>query len=172
VLGVAALLALLRGRRSDSALGAGLGVLGIALATVPWRLWLASVDVGNQASLGRADDLGSRLGRIPVATVRLVWELVDPTAWLLLVPVAVVLGVLSLVSSRRDTAAWLIGGTLVLSVAALVVAYWTSPFELAFHLDRSARRVVMPAVLVAAALTPLLGAAGGRRAAREEPNRG
>jgi 4-amino-4-deoxy-L-arabinose transferase-like glycosyltransferase len=172
VLGVAALLALLRGRGRDAAVGAGLGLVGIAVATVPWRLWLASVDVGNQAAIGRADDLGSRLGRIPVATARLVWELVDPTAWLLLVPVAVVLGVLSLVSSRRDTAAWLIGGTLVLSMAALVVAYWTSPFELGFHLDRSARRVVMPAVLVAAALTPLLGAAGGRPAAGESSGRG
>ena len=63
-----------------------------------------------------------------------------------------------------DTAALLIVGTLALSVVALVVAYWTSPFDLDFHLDRSARRVVMPAVVAAAALTPLLGAAGGRRA--------
>ena len=77
------------------------------------------------------------------------------------------LAVLSLRASRLDTAALLIGGTLALSVAALVFAYWTSPFELDFHLDRSARRVIMPAVVTAAALTPLLGAAGGRRAAAE-----
>jgi hypothetical protein len=164
VLGVAGVLVLLRGRRRDAALTAGAAAVAIGVATVPWRLWLASVDLGNQAGLGRADDLGSRLGRIPVATVRLAWELVDPTAWLLLVPVAVVLAILSLRASRLDTAALLIAGTLALSVAALVVAYWTSPFDLDFHLDRSARRVVMPAVVAAAALTPLLAAAGGRRA--------
>jgi 4-amino-4-deoxy-L-arabinose transferase-like glycosyltransferase len=164
VLLVAAVLLVLRDRRRDALVTAVAGVTAIAVATVPWRLWLASVDVSNQAGLGRAGDAGEQLGRIPEATVRLLWELVDPTAWLVLVPVALVLAVLSLRVSRLDTAALLIGGTLALSVAALVFAYWTSPFELDFHLDRSARRVVMPAVVTAAALTPLLRAAGGRRA--------
>ena len=72
VLGVAAALTLLRGRTRDAALTAGAAALAIGVATVPWRLWLASVDIGSQAGLGRTDDLGSRLGRIPVATVRLV----------------------------------------------------------------------------------------------------
>ena len=74
VLGVAAALTLLRGRTRDAALTAGAAALAIGVATVPWRLWLASVDIGSQAGLGRTDDLGSRLGRIPVATVRLAWD--------------------------------------------------------------------------------------------------
>jgi hypothetical protein len=162
---VAAVLLLVRRRRRDALATVVAGAVGLAVATVPWRLWLASADIENQASLQRAGDLGERLGRVPTATVRLLWEVVDPTAWLLLVPVAVVLGVVSLRRDRLDTAALLVGGVLTLSIAALVVAYWTSPFELGFHLDRSARRVVMGPVLLAAVLTPLLSAAGGRRAA-------
>jgi 4-amino-4-deoxy-L-arabinose transferase-like glycosyltransferase len=162
--GVVAVVLLVRGRRRDAGLTAAAGAAGLAVAVVPWRLWLASAGIENQASLGRAGDLSERLGRVPTATVRLLWELVDPTAWLLLVPVAVLLGVVSLRRDRLDTAALLIGGVLAVSVVSLVVAYWTSPFELGFHLDRSARRVVMGPVLLAAALTPLLGAVGGRRA--------
>jgi 4-amino-4-deoxy-L-arabinose transferase-like glycosyltransferase len=167
---VAAAVLLARRRRRDALVTLVAGAAGLAVAVVPWRFWLASAGIENQASLGRAGDLGERLGRVPTATVRLLWEVVDPTAWLLLVPVAVVLGVLSLRRNRLDTAALLAGGVLAVSVASLVVAYWTSPFELGFHLDRSARRVVMGPVLLAAALTPLLGAAGGRRVA--PPRRG
>ena len=78
---------------------------------------------------------------------------------------------LSVRRERLDTAALLAGGVTALGVAALVVAYWTSPFELDFHLSRSARRVVMPLVLLAAALTPLLSAAGGRPAYRRSAGR-
>jgi hypothetical protein len=163
LMAVTAALLLLRGRRRGALATVGAGAAGLAVALVPWRLWLASVDVENQASLGRADDV-ERLGRVPTATVRVLWELVDPTAWLLLVPLAVVLAVLSLRRERHDAAALLVGGVVALGVVALVVAYWTSPFELDFHLSRSARRVVMPLVLLAAALTPLLSAAGGRPA--------
>jgi hypothetical protein len=54
----------------------------------------------------------------------------------------------------------------VLSLAGLVLAYWTTPLEFHYHLATSARRVVAGPVLLAAALTPLLLASGADNARR------
>ena len=85
----------------------------------------------------------------------LVERLLDPRAWLLLVPLLAVLTVLAaLRGPRRDALA--VAALVLLCVAAIVFAYWTSPFEIHYHLATSARRVVTAPILAWAFLVPLL----------------
>jgi hypothetical protein len=49
-----------------------------------------------------------------------------------------------------------VGSTIVLSLAGLVLAYWTTPLDFDYHLATSARRVISGLVLFLAAATPLL----------------
>jgi 4-amino-4-deoxy-L-arabinose transferase-like glycosyltransferase len=155
-----------RSSRRDGLLAVAAGVAAFAVTLLPWRLWLAAHDVENQATLGRVTDLGllrDEAERVPEAAGTMVWELVDPRSWLLVVPMALVAAVLALRAGRLR-GALLLASSLTLAVLGLVLAYWTSPLELDFHLLTSSSRVVTAPVLLAAALTPFLlaDAAAGR----------
>ncbi len=147
----------LRSRR-DALPPLAAGAAAFALGVVPWRLWLRAHEVENQASVGRVSDVGdlaSNIGRVPRSVGDLLVELLDPRRWLLLVPLAAVAVVLAARRGRRSEAAY-VGAVVALGLAGLALAYWTTPFDLQTHLDRSARRVVTGLVLFAAALTPFL----------------
>jgi hypothetical protein len=92
-------------------------------------------------------------------------ELVDPRRWLLLVPFAAVAAIVAYRRGRRLDALF-VAAVVALGLAGLALAYWTTPFDLETHLDRSARRVVTALVLFAAVATPFLLA--DRRDARRE----
>jgi ABC-type nitrate/sulfonate/bicarbonate transport system permease component len=52
-----------------------------------------------------------------------------------------------------------------LSFATLLLAYWTTPFELHYHLSTSARRVITGPLLAWALALPLVIESGPRRVA-------
>jgi 4-amino-4-deoxy-L-arabinose transferase-like glycosyltransferase len=153
-LAVAALV-VARGRAVPLGLAA---VAGLAAAMVPWRLWLAAHDVPNQASLGRLTDVGflaDHAGRVPYAAAYVAGRFVDPRAWLLLVPLCAVATAVGRRSGAAAGAAFTMG-VVALCLLALLLAYWTTPFELHAHLATSARRVITGPLLFWAAVTPLL----------------
>jgi len=145
-------------RRRDALPPLLAGLAALAFGVLPWRLWLAAHDVQNQASVGRVTDLGTLaddIGRVPRSVAVLVAELLDPRRWLLLLPFAAFAVVVAARRGRRAEAAF-VAAVVALGLAGLALAYWTTPFDLQMHLDRSARRVVTGLVLFAAALTPFL----------------
>lgn len=150
-------------RRQAMALAlVGTAALALLAAVGAWREWVGAHRIPEQASVGRVTDLSllvHRLGRAPVAAAYLAARMLDPRAWLVLVPLLVALTVL--LAGRRRGEALLVAAIVLVSLATLVVAYWTSQFELHYHLETSARRVITGPILAWAFLVPL--AWGGAR---------
>ena len=113
------------------------------LAALPWLVWRWAHDVPSRADLDF-----SRAERVPEALRALLEHVLDPTEWLLLVPLAVALALLS-----RQPKALLVPGALL---AVVLVAFWIDRDEINFVLATSAYRVIDPVVLSAAVLIPLL----------------
>jgi hypothetical protein len=143
-----------------AALTAAVGLISL-VGVVPWRLWMAAHDVHQYHSIAQGlhpETLWSRLDRIPTAMWALFREMLDPSSWLLLVPVAVAAAVLA-VAARERRASALALGTAVVIVCALTAIYWLTALPFEFHVE-SAPRVIVAPVLLLASLTPvLLGAA-------------
>ena len=166
---------ILAGRQSRGKAGAILLAGGAALVgIVPWRIWTLQHGIEGVYSsgtfLGNATDpgfLAEHVGRIPLVLGTLVFELLDPRSWLLLVPMALVATGLALRHSPRRDGAVLLLGTVAVALAGLLAIYVLSPFDVSWHLDRSAWRVVTGLVLFSAVLMPLLLAQALQRAERE-----
>ena len=140
-------------------------VAAIAAAVVPWRIWLAWQDVESQSSFGRITDVSRLAGHadeLPHIVIYVASRSLDPSQWLLSVPFGLVAAVYAFRSQRRDQCYYVLV-TAAGAFFALTLAYWTSPFELDYHLATSARRVVTPIVIFLVALAPLLapGTRGG-----------
>ena len=85
---------LVAGRRRARPAGLA-GIAALAVGILPWRIWLSAHHVPEQVTVHRLTSpslLGGHVLRVPHAAAYLAWRLVDPRAWLLLVPL--VLGVL------------------------------------------------------------------------------
>jgi hypothetical protein len=148
--------------RAASAL-AGAGAAALVVGVVPWRVWADHHGIPQQASVGRLNDptlFHARVHRVPIAARYLLERVVDPRAWLLLVPLLAVLTVLAWFRGRRS-AAVVTASVMVSCFAALLLAYWTSQFEIHYHLATSARRVITGPILAWAFLVPLLFAPNG-----------
>jgi hypothetical protein len=134
------------------------GVAALASGILPWRIWLSVHDVHNQASVGRVTGVSFLVGhvtRVPEAAGYMLWKMLDPRAWLLVLPIFVAACVLS----RARTEARLVlfaCATAVLAFASLVFAYWSTRLGIHYQLTTSARRVVTAVVFFCAATTPLL----------------
>jgi hypothetical protein len=149
--------ALLRSSRTAAVALALVGGAAIAIGVLPWRLWSDHHGIPQQASLGRLTReslFHARADRVPIAARYLLERLVDPRAWLLLVPLLAVLTVLAWFRGHRAAAA-LTGCVVLLCFASLLLAYWTSQFEIHYHLATSARRVITGPILAWAFLIPL-----------------
>jgi hypothetical protein len=72
----------------------------------------------------------------------------------LLVPLLAFMTALAWFRGSRSTAL-VAAGVFGLSICALLLAYWTSQFEIHFHLATSARRVITGPILAWAFLLPL-----------------
>ena len=118
--------------------------LALALvAALPWLAWRWLHDVPSRAEL----DL-TRVERVPDAARAVAEHLFDPTEWLVLVPLAIVLALLA-----RKPKVLLVPGALL---AVVLVAYWIDRDEIGYVLATSAYRVIDPVVLSVAVLIPLL----------------
>jgi hypothetical protein len=150
-----AALAVVAGRRR-ALLPSLAGIAALAVGILPWRIWLSEHHVREQVTVHRLTSpslLGGHVLRVPHAIAYLAWRLVDPRAWLLLLPL--VLGVLW--TARRSwtpLASFAVVGAL-LALAGLVVAYWTTPLPFHYHLATSGRRVITGPLFFLAALAPL-----------------
>ena len=121
-----------------------LALAGLALAAaLPWLLWRWTHDVPSRADLDF-----SRVDRVPDAVCAVAEHVFDPTEWLVVVPLALVLAV-----AARQPKVLLVPAALA---AVIVTAYWIDRDELGFVLATSAYRVVDPLVLCAAVLIPVL----------------
>jgi hypothetical protein len=156
------------GARRDRRVAALTGVVGaasLAVGILPWRIWLAVHHVPEQVTLHRLTSpslLAGHADRLPRAAAFLCWKLLDPRAWIVLVPLCVAVVVLG--RGQRSAVRVLAGSAAVLALAGLLVAYWTTPLPFHYHLATSARRVITGPIFLLAALTPIVGAGAlGRR---------
>jgi hypothetical protein len=133
------------------------GAAALAAGVLPWRLWMRSHDVANQAAIGRfgLHSLVSHLPRAPEAAAYLVVKMLDPRAWLVLVPLVAFVIVQAGRSGVRRPVAFVVATT-VLAFAGLVLAYWTTPLPFHEHLATSARRVITGIVFFGAAVAALV----------------
>src|SRR5687767_7385205 len=113
------------------------------LAALPWLAWRFAHDVPGRAEL----DL-TRVERVPDAARAVSEHLLDPTEWLVIVPLAIVLALVA-----RKPRVLLAPGALL---AVVLTAYWIDRDEINFVLATSSYRVIDPVVLSAAVLIPLL----------------
>jgi hypothetical protein len=146
--------ALVAARRRRAAL---LVAAAAAYATLlPWWIWKASHDVPDRVPLRDALDpsyLADRAGRVGHSASTLAGHLLDPTEWLLVVPLLVVL---ALVAARRHRSALAPLAAVALGWTFLVWVYWAAPDDLDYLLGTSAYRTVDPFVLLAAVSLPPL----------------
>jgi len=152
---------LLAARRSGRLAGAA--VLAAALvalvAIVPWRVWVAEHGVHSSFSIANAfspEFLGPRSGRLPTIVVELAENVLDPAAWLLILPLALAAAVLVFRYGSERESGVLMLATFALSMAGLVWIYWSTRLPLDYHLETSSKRVVLAPVLFCAALAPFL----------------
>jgi hypothetical protein len=153
-----------RGRRSAALAPAAAAAGALAVGVVPWRIWLAIHDVPVQASttrLTRLTFLSANLTRVPEASGYLLWKMVDPRAWLLVIPLFAAACVVARRRGDRLLLAFVLGAA-ALALAGLVLAYWSTTLGLHYQLATSGRRVVTGVVFFCAATTPLLAATAGR----------
>jgi len=127
----------------------------VAFATaVPWWAWRAAHDIPSRVPLRDALDpafLADRTGRLGESVATLGGHLLDPTEWLLLVPLLLVVSVLGWRRSRQ--AVWLVpAGVVALGYAFLAWAYWAAQEDLDYLLGTSAYRTVTPLALLAGVL--------------------
>jgi hypothetical protein len=154
---IALFLALVLVRRRSPVLPALVGVGALVVGVVPWKIWLAVHHVPEQVTIHRLVSpslLGGHVGRVPYAAGYIAWRIIDPRAWILLVPLCLAI---AYVSRRRfGETAWLALGGTALALAGLLFAYWTTPLPFHYHLATSARRIITGPIFFLAALTPLL----------------
>jgi 4-amino-4-deoxy-L-arabinose transferase-like glycosyltransferase len=147
-------------RRAAAVEPVAAGLAALAVGIVPWRVWLAVHEVHNQASAARVTGvsfLAHHAGRVPESAAYMLWKMLDPRAWLLVVPLFVAACLLARRRAGRLVA--YATATAVLAFASLVFAYWSTRLGLHYQLTTSARRVVTSVVFFCAATTPLLARA-------------
>jgi hypothetical protein len=129
------------------------------LVLLPWKVWLRAHDVPptpafHPTDLLEPDYLAQRGGRLLEAAGEVASIVVEPDYWLVLVPLVLVGTVVAATVSPRLTL--LAAGVLVGELAAVVVVYWASPYDLNYAINTSASRVVSPIVVASALVLPLL----------------
>jgi hypothetical protein len=152
------LFALLRGTRVRPVLWAAAAAL---VGLVPWRIWVAAHHVGpKELPVGKSFDPGwlfGRTERLPSALERLAVDAVRPSAWIVILPLAVVAAAVVLPRGRGNVGAFLLA-LLALIFVSLLWAYWADIPEIQGHARRTAPRVVTTELVLAGVFLPLLGA--------------
>jgi hypothetical protein len=126
---------------------------------VPWRIYVAIHHIHdiNYSFLNSFDyeHIHGRAGVGPIAFRTLGGQMVDPGQWGLLVPIAVAVVAVALVTGPRSLSLFAVIWTLV-SWLGLSWIYVISHYEYSYYLDSTKERVVASIVVGLAALTPLI----------------
>lgn len=151
----------LAARRSwHRAVSAALVAGAVALVgIVPWQAWLAANGIPGNFSIGNAFSpgfLASNADRVPTIVGTLARDVLDPTSWILLLPLALAAAAVAWHAGASREGILLAATTFVLSLGALVWIYWSTRLPIDYHLETSSRRVVLGPVLVCASLAPFL----------------
>lgn len=133
----------------------------VLLATVPWRAWLSAQETRDVSDyrfgdLFHPELLWDRTDRLGIALRELPEYVLDPSRWLLAVPLALLLSALLVL--REPQLAGFCAGTLLIVFVAYLTIYWIGLPEIRFYLDSSAERVSASLAVFSAALAPLLTA--------------
>jgi hypothetical protein len=145
---------------------AAVAAVASLVGIVPWRLWAAANDVPAQVDWHTFDGrfLTDNAGRLPTVVWRLARDVADPRAWLLLLPLGLACAAVAAVFARSRGGVVLALGVPALALLGLVWIYWSTPYDLAWHLGTSSDRVVIGPVVFLAALGPFLLASALERA--------
>jgi len=155
----------------------GLGAAIVAVAVLPWQLWVIGNDAAERATpspweairdpgrlVDRLDYLWRGLGQI-------VAQLMNTAEWNFLIPAFLVAAVVFIATGlRRPVAAFYLGAG-VLAYLSVAYVYWVTPFaDLGGFEQRTGDRIVLGVVFVAGAgLAHLLELAAAPRAEPREP---
>jgi len=141
-----------RGR--SQALGLGLTALGVVVALLPWRIWMAAHGVAGELPVLKGLDPGyllDRTERVMPAVRAINAQLARQEQWVYLVPLAVLVAGASLVAGVNRRAAALYLGAGAIMWGLLVWAYWIYPLDLTFLLTTSPDRVITGLIFVCVA---------------------
>jgi hypothetical protein len=131
----------------------------LAVSVLPWRLWVAANDVKGSVTLSESVSpsyLIDHFERFWPSLESVVSQLTSQPVAYITVPVAIALAIVRLRDAPRLALFYLGAGALY--VLSLVWAYWTSPYDLGFHLFTSVGRVFIgPVVIAMVALIHLSG---------------
>jgi hypothetical protein len=141
----------------------GIRVIGVAalaglVAVLPWQIWLTKHDIQGDYRF-RFLNL-EHPSHAAHAVVTLGHDLVSPNRWLLLPAVTAVVFVYAARSQRARRLAIFVSGSVLLSLAGLVMIYWGSSYPFQWYLSSSASRVVTTPLLLAATFSVLMLAHG------------
>jgi hypothetical protein len=145
---------------------AGLAALagGVALivAVVPWRLWVSAQGIKGSVTLSESVSpayLLDHFDRVWPSVQAIASQFTSQNLAQITIPVAIALAIVRLRDAPRLAVFYLAVG--VLYVVSLVWAYWTSPYDLGFHIFTSVGRVFIgPVAIAMVALVHLSGERG------------
>jgi hypothetical protein len=136
------------------------------LVLLPWLLWVGGHHVAAEqegvlyTQTFHPATLGDRAGRLLPAAEQLAREAFDPEAWLIVLPLVVVVGLAAIFVRSLRAAAAFAAAVLGLIFAALLWAYWVGDTPTVQSLlAGSADRVITTGLVVAGLFLPILGAA-------------
>jgi 4-amino-4-deoxy-L-arabinose transferase-like glycosyltransferase len=147
----------------------------LAVAVAPWRLWLSAHDLKGDIPIGKGLDpsflfSAARWDRVWPSVEAVHGQLIAQSSASIFVPLALALVVLRLRGRDRSPVAGFYLGIGLLYAASLVWAYWVSPLDLAFHIEKSVSRIYVGVAFIAVAATVhLIGRPPVALAEPEEP---
>jgi len=130
-------------------------------AIVPWKIWLRANDIPRNPAydphdLLRYHYLAERISRLGVAIREMPPYFFSWGAWLLALPLALVLA--AVVVRRRPALAAFVLGAVAVPFAWYLVEYWITTFPIHWNIRTSADRTSASLAVLCAAVTPLLAA--------------
>jgi hypothetical protein len=123
-----------------------------AVTAVPWFVWRQAHGVQDEISFTRGIDpsyLAGRTSRLAPTLSALLHALFDARAWLIIVPLVVLLSFVVLALERRPLVLAPIA-VVALMAAILVWVYWADPLDLQYKLGTSVYRSIDAIIILAA----------------------
>ena len=137
----------------------GLLGVGVIVTRMTWQLWLSVHQVPRNPFYNPADFLDPGLmwrkaHRFDYGLTQLLNQLATPSRWLLIVPGALVLGILVL--RRLPTLGIFVWAVVVLDLLMFASVYWVGTVDLHFYVDNTVDRVPAFIAVFCGAVFPLL----------------